>query len=228
MSDVLAQYLINSDIDGVKEYLLQNPTSCYHIAICIRGVAKTFNPNDELIQYLLSINNYYIVAEMRNIFVNNRNTNGFIQTLRYSYNIYNLFITLISNYSIYESDIEEKLYWRKLILLSLDELHDRITFDTITTIINGYAMGYHLNSRKYISNDVVLFIISKIINDDKLSRVPYITIKTITKIAVANDAPNVLLDMLLKYIHTEDVTNVLNTTKLNKPEDYVSFFDEDV
>lgn len=119
---------------------------------------------------------------------------------------------------------------RTSILIFIDLLGNLLTLEDANGL-SRYAIGSDVNY--YIVNDVVLYLTFRIINDEKLNDMSDYNIRSLVYLAIQNNTPDHLTNTLLKYVDTElmigDVLNRVESRRvLNKPQDYVSFFQEDV
>lgn len=220
----LRRFLTDSDVDAIKDYVANGRISLRDLRSQLARLRSEIKFTDELVNYLLELNNHRTKNILAGIFIQNDDIENFKLVLSRIYDIEYYFMDIIGSYSSHTEDTDWTLQLKRLFLLSLEYFENNITLVNIYNIKEDSGM----NRIEYIANDLILYMTFRIINDHMLSSTPTGIIEYLAKIAVANSVNVILTDTLLKYVPENRVNVILNTNKLSRPNDYISFFDEDI
>lgn len=226
--EFIVTLLLNSEVNILRDLLSSVDITIKNIWSNIEYM-REFHPTDELIDFLIEISTgdvYHLVYIL--------GFNGHFEQLRKVYSLARsktiLSICLIYNYS----DLNDRNYHNSntrdaiLTMLSIDE--SELTINTICYMYNAVTRSVNHDDRLYVTNDVILYFLFRIIDDYQLSQTHKGAITDLAKAAVQNGAPDYLKDKLLEYV---DGSFIYKMQKghypiLKKPKNYDSFFQEDV
>lgn len=229
LTEEIVGLLSRSDVSTLNKYLVSEHINKNQIHHLLRYV-RPFNPTDELIDFLLEIGDKDIAGDLAYILSLWNNFDQLKNILPLVNDKYDILAQLIRNYSLQSLPQDVLLSMRISILIFINYLENILTLDDILSIYYD-AMPYS-NIKFYVRNDIILYMAFRIISDQVLSTASKTTINTLAEWAIENNAPSYLTDTLLKYV--DDPTSLIDEVIINgtgiltKPDDYVSFFQDDV
>lgn len=228
----LARALLSSDLDEVKRIYEQNMgietyvCNALYLATTDKHKLKysveiLFEPSDEMINFLISINRRCVVSNLIDIFISNYDTGRLLylaeHTAKY---ISGSILTIVINKYVHDY---ENAKTRNMLLALINYMEDKLTlFDIFLLTPVTYSR---------ISNNVYSYIIFKVINDNILQSTDTNTINDLLKIAIIGNAPRTLIDLLYKYaspVNNHDHYEFNVKSRAFGDPDYASLFYDDI
>lgn len=222
---LLENFLINCDVNEIENCLSKNSISYDCVVETIRDLKFSLNPNDELINYLLSLRNDRIIIAITQIRHLKNSIDKYIPLMcKYTTDVRYILRKFVGDYCQSGLSNVERLYCKKLLLILINELESRINLTDMYDINDHYVNSYNI----YYGDDAMLYITSRVVNDNMLSSTTIKVIKRLARTAVRNDAPITLINTLLKYVPKDKINSITSLGKLTKFQGNVSLFNEDV
>lgn len=121
------------------------------------------------------------------------------------------------------------LNMRLSILEFINFLSDKLTLRDISEILNQSQVR-DIDRNSYVVNDIILYILFRAINDELLQSSDPDFIEEFALLSLYNNSSQTLIDMLFKYVPNpqEIIDDVNHMILIVKPNNYVSFFEEDI
>ena len=222
MSDILLlnQRIKDSDVEGVRELLDSGRINIENI---IAYLAVYLDKDDyylssEMIAYLCNIG-YFSVTKM--LIYTALQKNNYDMFMKLIYVIKDdrtrkvLLYYIIRKYVLEPSEIQFTL---KVLFKTLEVIGNDIIIDDLTR----FLLSTH--SLSYESADIVMYMIFRIIDDEKIKSIDPELLCKITSLCLEMNVSTVLTEMFLNLCPDAQRMNI----ELVKPEGYVSLFEENV
>lgn len=227
----------NEDIKTINKYFKKYPCS-----ILPFKKIKEFDPSYEFIDFLIAYNSEHngaikINAERAFIQVlSNGNLDKILYFVEHLEDAMNTIKEIIKAYFVNMSElttIEIKLYYRNLLIRTIEILKYSITLQEIADYLYGVLGSNFPSNQKFIILDATTYLIFQMIDDTKLKTTDQWVLIGIIEAASYTNSSKQFINILAEYLDSESKQKVdeyiaSTVTPLTKPDYYESLFSESV
>lgn len=245
----LTNAILNSNIDYIKDYLQDNNQNKICDSITYIKSQNILNNNNniispEMVEYLLNINNDCIVTSLIKYFVDSDNDNIDISLIKYMLTyvtntdetLSNIILNYVDVCSIYYKNFSKVQQYKDLLLYTINIFQDRITLKYVSDKSFSISISKVYTSR-YIWYDVINYILFKIFTNNIINKTN-INLKTSKLIFLVEEiikynAPDTVVNFIMEILEQRNVDSkvfedIRNIDVVDKPDHYISLFNEDI